>query len=175
MFNRLSTARAGLAALSLAAASLAFAQPEAPLQLALATQSEAVAQLDLQADAAQPLAVMLDQPTGGRFVYRAGRAGPTPAARPTRSRLRWPRPASRSACSSTRPAVLSSITWSIRAGCSPAVWTPPGAEPFRRALRRAQSRARSSAAGVEMEVELGAELGVSGASSAPSASFVNKA
>lgn len=72
MFNRLSTARAALAALSLAAASLAFAQPEAPLQLALATQSEAAAHLDLQADAAQPLAVMLDQPTGGRFVYRAG-------------------------------------------------------------------------------------------------------
>lgn len=72
MCNRLSTARAALAALSLAAASLAFAQPEAPLQLALATHTEATAELGPQVEGAQPLAVMLDQPTGGRFVYRAG-------------------------------------------------------------------------------------------------------
>ena len=53
-----------LAALSFAFAPVAVAQPDGPVQLALASAVEVPA-----APAAAPLAVMLDQPTGGRFVY----------------------------------------------------------------------------------------------------------
>ena len=53
-----------LAALSFAFAPVAVAQPDGPVQLALASAVGAPA-----APAAAPLAVMLDQPTGGRFVY----------------------------------------------------------------------------------------------------------
>ena len=57
---------AALAAVSFAGAMpAAHAQPEGPIQLALASPADQV----VRAAAARPLAVMLDQPTGGRFVY----------------------------------------------------------------------------------------------------------
>lgn len=61
---------AALAAVSFAGAlPAAHAQPEGPVQLALAAPAELRAVAANPADAARPLAVMLDQPTGGRFVY----------------------------------------------------------------------------------------------------------
>ena len=57
---------AALAAVSFGGAmSAAHAQPDGPIQLALAAPTEQA----VAAAGARPLAVMLDQPTGGRFVY----------------------------------------------------------------------------------------------------------
>lgn len=53
-----------LAALSFAAAPVAVAQPDGPVLLALASAVDAPA-----APATAPLAVMIDQPSGGHFVY----------------------------------------------------------------------------------------------------------
>ncbi|MHB1372908.1 MAG: hypothetical protein ACYC5W_09665 [Thauera sp.] len=53
------------AALSFLAAPAAFAQPGGAVQLALASDVDVSA----APAAARPLAVMIDQPTGGRFVY----------------------------------------------------------------------------------------------------------
>ena len=61
---------AAFAAVSLAGAlPAAHAQPEGPVELALAAPADHQAVAADAANAARPLAVMLDQPTGGRFVY----------------------------------------------------------------------------------------------------------
>ena len=61
-----SLALAAVAAVSFAGAlSAAYAQPAGPVQLALAAPTDQI----VRAEAARPLAVMIDQPSGGRFVY----------------------------------------------------------------------------------------------------------
>ena len=78
---------AALAAVSFGGAmSAAHAQPDGPIQLALAAPTEQA----VAAAGARPLAVMLDQPTGGRFVHLpeqgwtfAGRQADAPAAAAT--------------------------------------------------------------------------------------------
>ncbi|HRP24538.1 hypothetical protein [Thauera sp.] len=61
-----SLALVAVAAVSFAGAlSAAHAQSAGPVQLALAAPADEV----VRAEAARPLAVMLDQPSGGRFVY----------------------------------------------------------------------------------------------------------
>lgn len=61
-----SLALAAVAAVSFAGAlSAAHAQPAGPVQLALAAPTDQI----VRAEAARPLAVMIDQPSGGRFVY----------------------------------------------------------------------------------------------------------
>ena len=59
---------AALAAVSFAGVMpVAHAQPEGAIQVALASPADHAVRT--HAAAARPLAVMLDQPTGGRFVY----------------------------------------------------------------------------------------------------------
>ena len=61
---------AALAAVSFAGAlPAAHALPDGPALIALAAPADHQAVAADTADAARPLAVMLDQPTGGRFVY----------------------------------------------------------------------------------------------------------
>ena len=61
---------AALAAVSFAGAlPAAHAQPEGPVQLALAAPAELRAVAANTADAARPMAGLHEPPTGGRFVY----------------------------------------------------------------------------------------------------------
>jgi hypothetical protein len=77
---------AALAAVSFAGVMpVAHAQPEGAIQVALASPADHAVRT--HAAAARPLAVMLDQPTGGRFVYLpeqgwtfAGRQADAPVA-----------------------------------------------------------------------------------------------